>query len=97
MKVRLLAPIGVPFPGTLPNVNKLTEAGGRGRDVTIFEGIINDYRFPPDIITLNGQQAFKYAYNINEGGSTIGIYRSATSHNIALKAEGVGADVSSPH
>lgn len=97
MKVRLLSTIGTPLPQTTPLGHEIAKAGGSVREVAVFEGIIDDYRFPPDIITLNGQQAFKYAYNINEGGVTVSVYCHAISHNIALEAKGAGADVSSPH
>lgn len=76
MKVRCLEAI-TPAPGTLA-------AAGISKDVVVFEGVISDYRFAPDIVTINGQQAFRLSYNVRENNETIAVYRQAHSHNIVV-------------
>ena len=98
MKVRLITNLSDPSSNITPDLSFK-----KGRDVTIWEGIIPDYRFDPDVITLNGQDAYTFAFrqyeSINEGQKeTVRIYRKAICHNVVVerkdlnKPTGVGDD-----
>jgi len=70
-----------------------------GVQETVFDGIIPDYRFAPDVITINGQQTYKFSYQIREGDEFVGIYRAVPSHNIVVTAPttSVPQEVSNEH
>lgn len=81
MKIRLLANVGAPTPEKA----KLEASGAiKPHEVTIFEGIISDYRFAPDVIVVNNTDVYKYAYAQRINDETVHLYRKGTAHLILV-------------
>lgn len=65
---------------------------GRLKDI-IHGSFEIDHMVAPDIITLNGQQGYRFAYNLREGTSTVAVYRACTSHNIVFVDPSKGTEI----
>lgn len=64
--------------------NPMGAALGKVKDVLLCEVDVPDSKFPPDILTVNGQDAYVFRFKRQDGGETKLVYRKTSAHNVVI-------------